>query len=168
MLDNARSTVIIDGGALTLLRDEKVSHAIFARSENNLDTIITPHKGEAETILKSEISSKNLKNAALELSDLLKCICVLKGPDTVVCDNKHFYAMKNGTSALAKAGSGDVLAGILVGICCQQRVNAFEACVLATNIHAQSANIASKKLHPVSVNPSDIIDNIPASFSFFN
>ncbi len=168
VLLNAKSSVIIDGGALSLLVNKKVQDAIVARSHSKFKTIITPHTGEAEAILNSKITYKDMMKAACDLANLLKCICVLKGQDTIICDGKSIYAMKKGSPALAKAGSGDVLAGILVGLCCQQKVDDFDACVLATNIHAQAANIASEKLHLVSVNAQDLIDNIPASFSFFN
>ena len=168
VLVKAKSSVVIDGGALSLLASKKVQDAVVARSHNKLNTIITPHMGEAESLLNSKISTKDMNKAACELSRLFKCTCVLKGPSTIVCDSKSIYTMKKGSPALAKAGSGDVLAGILVGICCQQKINDFDACVLATNVHAQAANIASKKLHLISVNPQDFIDNIPASFSFFN
>ena len=163
VLKGTDAPVIVDGGALGAFSDEEVRAALEERYDNDYDTIFTPHMGEAKSLLFNyavkEIASP--EELVKDLACFTKATIVLKGPNTLVCDGMQIYEMKSGTPALAKAGSGDVLAGILGGIVCQNCLSAFEACVLATNIHAQAGIIASKDLTEISVAPEDLINYIP-------
>lgn len=163
VLKGTDAPVILDGGALSAFSSEEVRDALEERVNNGYDTILTPHMGEARTLLYNYAVKKiaSPEELAKDLAYFTKATIVLKGPNTFVCDEKQIYKMKSGTPALAKAGSGDVLAGILGGIVCQNRLSAFNACVLATNLHAQAGNIASKKLSEISVMPEDLINYIP-------
>ena len=169
ILKETDAPVVVDGGALSAFSSEEVRITVEERFNNGLDTILTPHMGEARALLfnyavKKFTSSEEL---AKDLAYFTKSTIVLKGPNTFVCDEEHIYEMKSGGPALAKAGSGDVLAGILGGIVCQNRLSAFNACVLATNIHAQAGNLAAKDLTEISVTSEDLINYIPKSIKYF-
>lgn len=168
VLEGTDAPVILDGGGLSAFSSEKVRDALEERYENSYDTVLTPHIGEAKSLLFNYTVKKiaSPKELARDLAYFTKATIVLKGPNTFVCDEKQIYEMMSGTPALAKAGSGDVLAGILGGIVCQNRLSAFEACVLATNLHAQAGIIASKDLTEISVAPEDLVNYIPKSIKF--
>lgn len=163
LLVNTNAPIVIDGGALSLLGNKDVIDALRFRSKNGFKTVITPHYGEAKNLylccIDTDIPEE--KNLAKTLSDFFKSVVVLKGPDTYICDGNKIYKMKSGTSALAKAGSGDVLAGFIAGLLSQAKTPVFESCVLATNLHAMSGSVASKKLSNISTNPNDLIQYLP-------
>lgn len=165
VLKGTDAPVILDGGALSAFSDEKVRNAVKNRFNNGYDTILTPHMGEAKSLLLNYTDKKiaSAEELAKDLAYFTKATIVLKGPNTFVCDDKQIYEMKSGTPALSKAGSGDVLAGILGGILCQGKLSTFEACALATNLHALAGKLAAKDLTEISVTPEDLINYIPKS-----
>ena len=80
------------------------------------NAVLTPHLGEARR-LAAAFGITDDKNLAAALAEKLQCTVILKGPHTVCasCDGSVWQNI-SGSSALATAGSGDVLAGI-VGSC---------------------------------------------------
>lgn len=159
ILKQSSAPVVLDGGALSSLGVKKVREAILKRSSEGLDTILTPHIGEAKLIYSFYASKQDFsqEKLAIELASLSGATIMLKGPKTYVCNNKQIYVMKNGTPALAKAGSGDVLAGILGAILCQNKRSTFDSCVLACNLHAQAAKLMSKEIGEPFVIPEDLL-----------
>ena len=65
---------------------------------------------------------------------------------------------------MAKAGTGDVLAGIISGLCAQG-ADYFDASVLGVYIHGLAGEIASEKLTQYGVNASELINFIPNSIA---
>lgn len=96
------------------------------------------------------------------LADAYAATVVLKGPETVVAHGGDMYLMDKGTPALAKAGTGDVLAGIVAALLAQG-LFPVQAAVLGTRLHADAGNEAARRLGVVSVIPEDVIDCIPAA-----
>ncbi len=85
---------------------------------------------------------------------------VAKGPQTVVGERKRSYLMDQGKAALAKAGTGDVLAGMIAALLAQG-LPPFEAGVLGSTLHAHAARLAAEDLTAVSLIPEDVIEYIP-------
>ena len=100
--------------------------------------------------------------AARLLADAYAATVVLKGPETVVAHGGDTYLMDKGTPALAKAGTGDVLAGIIAALLAQG-LSPVQAAVLGTRLHADAGNEAARRVGVVSVIPEDVIDCIPAA-----
>ena len=166
--------VIIDADGLNLLSKMKDGVSI----PENL--IITPHPKEASRLLDidvQEIIDKPIQHAKL-LSEKYNCTTVLKLHSTVVCSpNFDVYINETGNSALSKAGSGDVLTGMIAGFLAQT-VNSttkkrsgrpkkndldpnFEAAKLAVYLHGKTGEIASGMLSEYSVLASDLLNYIP-------
>lgn len=119
--------------------------------------IFTPHEGEAERLLGKKIVSR--ESAAREISDKYGCVCVLKGPGTLVCEGKKIYKNTTGNSALAKAGTGDALAGLMLGLWAQKGgEEALETAALAAYLHGSAADIFAKEKTEYSMFASDIRD----------
>jgi hydroxyethylthiazole kinase-like uncharacterized protein yjeF len=101
--------VVLDADALTLLGDGQ--HAAELRRDAPL--VITPHDGEF-TRLAGEAPGADRVAAACKLAAWTKAVVLLKGDRTIVATaSGKVWANPTGTSALATAGSGDVLAGLL-------------------------------------------------------
>jgi NAD(P)H-hydrate epimerase len=96
-------------------------------------------------------------------------VVVLKGAYTVVADpGGRVATIPFATSALATAGTGDVLAGVILGLR-GQGVAAFEAAVLGAYIHARAGVIAAREYGTeVSVIAGDVIDGLPYVFAELN
>lgn len=141
--------------ALSLMGMEKLSP----------NTIITPHEIELARLLgaTAEEIKNNREFFAKEASKKFNCITVLKGHRTIISAlQKDIVINITGNSALAKAGSGDVLTGIISGLVAQG-CNPFDAAVLGVYLHGLCAEEASKNMTEYSVLASDLLDFIPAS-----
>lgn len=149
--------VIIDADGLNLLSKMKED----TKLPENL--ILTPHPKEASRLLKAEVSDILDKpiQYTKEITDKYGCTTVLKMHSTVVCSKeKDIYVNNTGNSALAKAGTGDVLTGMIAGLCAQKMSN-FEAAKLAVYLHGKAGEIASGMLSEYSVLASDLLKYIP-------
>ncbi|WP_127499745.1 NAD(P)H-hydrate dehydratase [Actinoplanes solisilvae] len=101
--------VVLDADALTLLINGQ--HAEDLRRDAPL--VITPHDGEFRR-LAGEAPDPDRVGAALKLASWMRAVVLLKGDRTIVATpSGEVWANPTGTSALATAGSGDVLAGLL-------------------------------------------------------
>jgi len=101
--------VVLDADALTLLVDG--SHAEGLRRDAPL--VITPHDGEFKR-LAGESPGADRPGAACRLAAWINAVVLLKGDRTIVATPAgEVWANPTGSSALATAGSGDVLAGLL-------------------------------------------------------
>lgn len=149
--------VIIDADGLNLLSKMKGN----LKLPQNL--ILTPHPKEASRLLNAEVEDIVDKpiQYAKEITEKYGCTTVLKMHSTVVCSKeKDIYINNTGNSALAKAGSGDVLTGMISGLCAQG-MNNFEASKLAVYLHGKAGEIASGMLSEYSVLASDLLKYIP-------
>ena len=80
---------------------------------------------------------------------------------TVVCSSKlDIYVNETGNSALAKAGTGDILTGMISGLCAQG-MKPYNAAVLGVYLHGKAGEIASGMLSEYSVLASDLLKYIP-------
>lgn len=125
--------------------------------------ILTPHPKEASRLLKKSVDDilSNIEDSAKEISKKYNCITVLKSHHTIVCSKElEIYKNKTGNSSLAKAGSGDVLTGIISGLI-SQKMDLFEAAKLGVYLHGRSGELASKNLSEYSVMAEDIINYLP-------
>ena len=122
--------VVLDADALTLLVDGK--HADDLRRDAPL--VITPHDGEF-TRLAGEAPGPDRVAAACKLAVWINAVVLLKGDRTIVATPAGEVSVNpTGTSALATAGSGDVLAGLL-------------ASLLAAGLPPERAAIAAAYVH---------------------
>jgi len=145
--------MVIDADGLNLLAGGKVSVPKVLN-----DVIITPHPLEAARLLGVSLKYvlDNLENSAKALSVKYKCVTVLKTHRTVICDKElNIYINQHGNSALAKSGSGDVLAGVIAGLIAQG-MSGVEACKLGVYLHSRTGEIASEELTEYSVMASDL------------
>ena len=147
--------VVIDGDGLTIL------------SSLNIDlpqnTILTPHPKEAARLLDCSLEEilNNLESSAKQITQKYNCITVLKTHRTIICDKDlTIHINQHGNSALAKAGTGDVLAGTITGLLAQG-VCGFEAAKLGVYLHSRAGEIASQDLTEYSVLASDVIKYLP-------
>ena len=157
--------MVIDAGALNIL----ASLSKWPRGPR-AGRVLTPHPGEMLRLAKHFGESKVpvdkegririAKKAALAF----KHIVVLKGHETIVTDGNQVYVNDTGDSSLAKAGTGDVLSGML-GTLLAQKMNPYEAACLAVRLHGRAGELAGAKFGKRSVIASEVATMIAAAIS---
>lgn len=127
-------------------------------------SILTPHPGEMSTLtgLTVEQIQSDRWETARTFAQKWKTTVILKGALTVIADGSgRACIIPVATSALAKAGSGDVLAGLVAGLLAQGRP-AWDSAVAGAWIHAQAGLAAAQNLgSPAPVLASDVIEAVP-------
>ena len=152
-----------EGGALILDAD-----AINALSQNSEEgrrviktakrpVILTPHPLEFARLSGLDVAyvQLNRMEVAIDFAKEHKCTLVLKGAGTLVTDGDRVFVNKSGSSALAKAGSGDVLAG-LIGAFSAFIEDSSIASALAVFFHGRAGDMLAKELSTFGVTPSDL------------
>ncbi|NPD32852.1 NAD(P)H-hydrate dehydratase [Eggerthellaceae bacterium zg-997] len=175
--------VLVDGGGLTALCDAEGLRLVRRRFERGLDTVLTPHAGEAARLAACvglEGSAAEAGDApdrhALDLARAWGAVVCLKGPDTYVAAPARSQeafpgasalpvrAMRWGGPELAKAGTGDVLAGMIAGLMAQG-TSASRAAFAGACVHALAGSEAARRGSVVSVIPEDVLDALPAALN---
>lgn len=164
--------VVVDGGALSFLAKEQGKQWAAVRARNGFPTIITPHVGEAARLLASisddapqPSTSCTLEQDAYRLSQYFSCCVCLKSSNTVIAYQNSIATLTNGGVELAKAGTGDVLMGIITALCSQQ-LAPFDAALSGAYLHALAGKLAAEQGDMVSVIPEDIIAALPRVFAY--
>ncbi len=127
-------------------------------------TVLTPHAGELGRLLEcdsAEIERERLRyvRAAAAQAD---AVVVLKGDDTLIATADGRVAVSSGDSpALATAGTGDVLTGVIAALLAQG-LDAFTAAAAGVRLHADAGREAARRLGAAEgVIASDVIAALP-------
>lgn len=156
---------VIDADGLNIVAKE----SLYNRVKLPENVILTPHPKEAARLLNCELNEvlNDTLSAAKKISTMYKCITVLKTHKTIVTDgNDKLYINTTGNSALAKAGSGDVLAGMIAGLIAQ-KMNLFDSAVLGVYLHGLAGDLAKNDLSAYGVLATDTIRYIPLAIKKF-
>jgi NAD(P)H-hydrate epimerase len=143
--------MVVDADGLNALVD-----AEGILSSRAFPAVITPHPGELARLLGTtprSIQSNRLAYGAELASDSVAV--VLKGAGTVTSFGDRQVVNTSGTPALATAGSGDVLAGV-VGAFLAQGLAPLAAGALAAYVHGRAGESAAESLNPLSVTAEDL------------
>jgi NAD(P)H-hydrate epimerase len=133
-------------------------------AERAAPTVLTPHAGELGRLLgrsSGEIAARRLESAR-EAARRARAVVVLKGDDTIVAAPDGFAAINGlGAPALATAGTGDVLGGI-IGALLAKGLSPFEAACAGVRRHAAAGRVAAAAQGgPEGVIASDVIAALP-------
>ncbi|MGZ3691519.1 MAG: ADP-dependent NAD(P)H-hydrate dehydratase, partial [Pseudobdellovibrio sp.] len=108
-----------------------------------------------------EYVKANRLKAVAQARRILGCVVLLKGNETLVASQNKIFKIKSGNVALAKAGTGDVLCGMIAGFLAQG-LEAEKAALLAAFVHGLIAdNWVKEKRDELSLLASDILNLIP-------
>lgn len=145
--------MVVDADALNLVAENKL-HITAPH-------IITPHPGEAARLLSSESASDiqlDRLTAIKHLHDLVKGVVVLKGSGTLVYDGNHLGICPYGNPAMAVAGMGDVLTGVIAAFVAQG-MDLNRSAIAAVCVHARAGDLAAAgNMHGMMA--SDVIEMI--------
>lgn len=122
-------------------------------------TVLTPHEGEFLRV-GGDLSHGRIEGA-VDLAVKYGVYLVLKGHETVVAAPDGRYRVNTtGNSGMAKGGSGDVLAGMIVSLL-GQGMDAFDACCAAVYLHGRAGDLAAEEKGERGMTPTDLLAEIP-------
>lgn len=148
------AALVLDADALNAIAsDSALQTQLASRGRRGRPTVITPHPLEAARLLDctaADIQADRLA-AARELASRYGAVAVLKGSGTVIADNSGAPPVLNptGNAALATAGTGDVLAG-MIGAAMASKQSPFEAAQSAVWRHGHIADTWPANAPPLS------------------
>lgn len=128
--------------------------------------VLTPHPGEMKrlaglfgrgTVPDDEDGRIKI---AVQAAKSFGQVIVLKGGRTVVTDGDRVYVNRTGNSALSKAGTGDVLSG-MIGTLLAQLMDRFDAACAAVYLHGRAGENAGERVGLRCVLAHDVIEAIP-------
>ncbi len=155
--------VILDADALNLLAAMNDWYELLPPH-----TILTPHPGEMSRLTGLPIADiqANRWQIAQEKAAEWGCVVLLKGAHTLIAaPDGQLAVLPFKNPVLATAGSGDVLAGVIVSLLAQG-MKPFEAACAAGYVHGLTGEIVAKRLQGSRGNSArDILEALSASFS---
>jgi hydroxyethylthiazole kinase-like uncharacterized protein yjeF len=152
---------------LPLLLDADGLNAHAGRLEDlasrDAPTVLTPHAGELARLLEIDsaaVGARRLAHAR-EVAGRCQAVVLLKGDDTIVATPEGPVGVSGGGSAaLATAGTGDVLSGV-IGALLAKRLHPFHAACAGTWLHATAGRVAAERLGADVVIARDVIEALP-------
>ncbi len=151
LLQNAECPVILDADGLNLC----AAHIDWIPKGR---TILTPHPAEAARLLGKTVQDvqNDRPAAARALAKMTGAVVALKGAGTIITDGEHMAVCNAGNPGMAKAGSGDVLAGLTASIVAQG-LGLYDAACAAVMLHAAAGDCAAAELPRSFMLPQDTI-----------
>ncbi len=163
ILKNVKKPTVLDADGLAALYSPRE-----AGKDEDFDlshVIITPHAGELSVILgRDKIRLDQRYDINIEAAKKYNFISVLKGARTLITKpDSTTFVNATGDWALATAGTGDILTGI-IGSFLAQGVDKFESAICGAYIHGMASDIISKNTSKTSMIATDLLEGIKKTF----
>jgi len=162
LLRSARS-IVLDADGLNLF-----ARTGRPRPRGGGNLVLTPHPGEFETLAKPlgitdcPTDPATRPHAAAKLALAHHAVVVLKGQHTVVTDGQQIYTNTTGNPALATAGTGDVLTGVIASLI-GQGMSAFNAAALGVTLHGLAGDHWAERHGDSGLRAQDLADELPGA-----
>lgn len=153
VLTNYPGPVVVDADGINLLS----RHKALLRRRNSF-TVLTPHEGEFSR-LEPDYQGDRLKSAVAFAKEN-GCILVLKGHGTLTTDGETTYLNTTGNPGMAVGGSGDVLAGIIVGLL-GQGISPLQAAAAGVWLHGAAGDRSARRIGQYGMLPTDLLEDLP-------
>ncbi|MGN0404590.1 MAG: NAD(P)H-hydrate dehydratase [Bariatricus sp.] len=157
-LELNRKPCVIDADGLNLLAEfTNEEKRKWARRKDQY--VLTPHMKEMSRLTGCTVAElKNQRTGLLRsFAENMQVVCAMKDSRTLVAASGHpTFLNTSGNAAMAKAGSGDVLAGTIAGIMAQN-VSPYDAAVLGVYLHGLAGDTAREECGSYSVLAEDLI-----------
>ncbi|MBQ7912331.1 MAG: NAD(P)H-hydrate dehydratase [Clostridia bacterium] len=165
LLSHYQGKLILDADGLNSLSVYKKEGFSSLLKNAKCDVILTPHIKEfsrvsglpVEEILQDEIG------CARAFAESNSVTLLLKNAASVITDGEKTAVNSTGNSGQAKAGSGDVLSGVLAGLCAQG-ASGFDGACAAAFLCGKAAELAAKSVGEYSLTATDCIARLGEAF----
>lgn len=159
-LHQQKQPIVIDADALNAL-------AVYPKKLKMLpeNSILTPHPKELERLIGKWNDEEEHIQKVRQFSEKYKVIMVVKGAPTQVIYQNQWFENTTGNAALATAGSGDVLTGMITSLLAQG-YPPLDAALLGVYLHGLTATLALPHTGTQAFIASTIIDYIGQAYLF--
>lgn len=157
VLTIACTPIVVDADGLNMIAAHPYMCGYF--TEN---IILTPHLGEMARLTGKTIREiqEDIPGTAMEYAAHYGITCVLKDAVTAVAlRDGRLYLNTSGNSAMAKAGSGDVLTGVIAGLLAQG-MDEMEGTVLGVYLHGAAGDHYVKEKGSYGLLASELADHV--------
>ena len=156
LIRNVDCPLVIDADGLNMLASDP-----DVLLEKKGQIILTPHAVEMSRLTSRRLAEVQADRfgIAKEFAAKYGVVMVLKGANTIVTDGKTSYINPTGNAGLAKAGSGDVLAG-MIGSFAAQKIAPLDAARCGVYLHGLAADRCAKRLSQYGMLPSDLMTDL--------
>jgi ADP-dependent NAD(P)H-hydrate dehydratase len=154
----AGKQIVIDAVALSALRGGRF------RFTEDRQVVLTPNPAEMAKITGAtkEAVEADLRGVATAVAEDLNAVVALKGTETFIATPYgEVFRYSEGDVGLATSGSGDILAGILVGLLARG-ATLDQAAVWAVYLHGAAGNRLKRRIGPVGFLARELSDEVPA------
>ncbi len=158
LVRNAPIPMVIDADGLNCL----VGH-LDVLQQCAVPVILTPHPGEMARLLETDTATVQAQrlDIACHFAQHFGVYVVLKGAYTVIyAPNGQRWVNPTGNAAMATAGTGDVLAGIIGALLCQ-RLNPLQAAQCGVYVHGLAGDRVRDRLGDRGLIASDVLEELP-------
>jgi len=162
VIQKFQKPLVIDADGLNAMADRGNVATILQKRQHT--TVLTPHEGEMARLTKlaSKKIIENRMAIAKKFAYAWDVIIVLKGYKTVIANSDGTVLVnETGGPALATAGSGDVLSGIISTMVAQNTTEPFHATAAAVALHGYAGDQVAAESGERSVAASDLISVLP-------
>lgn len=142
--------VVVDADGLNILATRKIKREHW---------ILTPHPGEASTLLTGADIQKDRFAATQAIQQKYGGVVLLKGVGTLVGNGSELSLCPFGNPGMATAGMGDVLSGV-IGALLAQGYGSYEAATYGATLHARAGDIAAEQGGQRGLIATDVISAI--------
>jgi len=150
--------LVIDADALNIISENKK----LLKTLPEL-AILTPHKKELERLIGKWDNDFEMLKKVKVFSEENNCIVVVKDAITITVYKEEVFVNTSGNPALATAGAGDVLTGIITGLVAQG-YEPLQAAKFGVYLHGRTADVALEEKGYQSFVASDAIENISKAY----
>jgi len=165
LLTHYHGKLILDADGLNSLAQFERGNFTSIFQKKTCDVVLTPHvkefsrlSGESvEEILKGGFASP------VRFAGEHNICVLLKNAVSMITDGKETFLNVNGNSGQAKGGSGDVLSGVIAGLCASG-ISALDAAKIGAYLTGLSAEIVAKEKGEYSMLPSDVVATLGRAF----
>ena len=136
-------------------------HIHVLKSRRGRLTVLTPHDGEFLRLTRGKAIGPDREGAAAAFAQEHGCVLVLKGHRTITAfPDGETFVNTTGNPGMAKGGSGDVLAGMILSLL-GQGIDPKGAIPSAVWLHGRAGDLAAKELGEYGMTPTDLLERIP-------
>ena len=155
VLTSSSAQMVIDADAINIIAEHPKLKEILPKN-----SIITPHPKEFERLVGSWKTEQEKLKLLIQFSANHNLICILKGAHSAIAlPDGNIWFNSSGNPAMATAGSGDVLTGIIGGLLAKG-YTPMEASLMGVFAHGYSADILCESISPAFMLASDLINGL--------
>lgn len=165
LLENYEGKLVLDADGLNSLAKYGKDRLKELFQNKKCEVVLTPHSKEfsrwtgdsVETVLQKGVT------IAKNFAESYQTALLLKNAVSVITDGRRTVLNATGNSGQAKGGSGDVLAGVIAGLCACG-ASGFDGARLGAYLVGRAAELSAEKIDEYSLCASDLISYLGAAF----